>query len=237
MRERDEASLRQASLGTRVHLIPGDVASISLSSQLSSTNSPQPCYDNAAVIVSDNEDDDAGFLHAYRLRAAAELHERVTSARDAARGASLVTHLTHAAALPLWANGLLPHITGFVLFWGDGGHADGVNMTTTSASAWIGALRGAAALAADAQLPWALAEMRASDASSHFDVIGLPAGAVYRRGDTVCAFVRLQDDLCRIRDSADADDGGDQDGRERLGAAPLSRSLFQWLSSSLISVT
>ena len=227
--ERDSAAslVQFAAVGARVRLIPGDTPSISLSN---SSSRPPSLTAQSVVHTEFNDDDDDGgnddaeFLRAYRIRAANELRGRVTSARDAARGAPLVTQLTLAAHLPTWANSLLPHITGFVLYW------DGDSITSAD---WRGALRGAAALVADGQFPWQLSEMRANDASNHFDVLGLPAGAIYRHGNTVRAFVRLQDEIVFQGSSSRSCESSTSASGIPLGNSPHSIDLFKWLCSVL----
>lgn len=193
-----------ASMGARVRTEPGDVASISLAATLSTRREDVSDADSEDLDI----DDDAAFKEYCSRR----LSEIAASAP--------VTNLKDAAALPLWVDGLDSSLYGFVLFF---------DPLQPMSAAWRRSVASAAARLASSGFPLRVAEMNVRDVSEMIDVEGLPAGALYRSGRTLRAYVRLQDESVPAPPPAAAH------SPLRLGHAPLAEWAGAWLRGQVES--
>ena len=162
----------------------------------------------AAVTPATEEDDgvdvdvdDAAFMAHNRARRVALL----LAAAERVPSWGAVASLYDADALPTIVDDTPRGVIVLVLLW-----EEFVRPCSTLRHAWT-------ELAAARPPGVRFVEMRASCASDHFDVEGLPALAAYRDGDTIGAWVRIQDEVVQ------------GSGREGGGGSLTPYSVATWL--------
>ena len=190
-----------SSLGARAQVEPGDASSISLSATLAAQRM------DATATDADSEDGDIDDDAAFKEYCSRRLSEVAASAQ--------VTGLKDAASLPAWVDGLDSSLYGLVLFF---------DPLQPMSAAWRGSVASAAARLAASGFPLRIAEMNVRDVSEAFDAEGLPAGALYRSGRTLRAYVRLQDEAVPALPPANA-----AHSPLLLGHAPRVECVGAWL--------